>query len=394
MSRPPGSAAVSLVILLGLALVLLLAGYVGWDYMQTPMLTDVSPNPARATDTVTLRGDRFSPELGANIVLFGDRAGKIVRATPTMIEVQVPDMGMMLGEQVRVPVRVFSHDRVSRAAEILIATTRPEGMKEVVSVVPPSRPPVAPTVSAAAKPAPEASARPAPAPAAATSAPPPAPGPVDASAPPRKRPRPPASPAPSPASGPDVAGLLGEAEAAAAAQRHEAAIGLYDKVLQADPQNAKAKAGRAAVQGAAASLRRSFAPGTTVAEGPPVSGEKLKDFDTAGLSMKKPAEVPGDLEFEASPPHLKSGDSYAVKVFLKNKGSKAIRVSDLTVSTTVNGTRSGGPTPPLAREVPAGRRVQVHEAAGVWREGVTGWSLEVQVVSSRGDTYRNLVTWK
>jgi hypothetical protein len=391
MSKPAaGSAATSLVILFGLALVLVLGGYVGWNYMQTPTLNEISPNPARAGDTVTLRGDRFSSDLGGNIVLFGDRSGKIVRATTTLLEVQVPEVGMMLGEQVRVPVRVFSRDRVSGPVDILIATTRPEGAEEMVGE---ARAPAAPPASAPAPaPAAEAAARPAPS----QEVVPPAswvPGEVPSTAP-RKRSRPPASPAAPPASGPDVAALLEEADAAAAAQRHEAAIGLYDRVLQADPQNARAKAGRAATQVAEASLRRSFAPGATVAEGPPVSSGKLKEFDTAGLSMKKPVEVPAEIEFEASPARVKPGDGYSVKVFLKNTGNKPIRVNGVTVSTTVNGARTAGPVPPLAREVPPGRRVQLHLAAGAWGEGVATWSLEVRVASSRGDTYRSLLTWK
>jgi hypothetical protein len=388
MPSPGGSAALGLLALLALALALVLAGHVGWNHMQTPVLEEVTPNPARAADTVTLRGERFSEALGANIVLFGDRTGKIVRASPTLLEVQVPEMGVMLGEQVRVPVRVFSRDRVSLPVDILITRTRPEGMEEAVSVVSPPAPPPA----SAPPPAAEAAAK-AASPEETASAPPWVPGEVSA-APPRKRPRAPASPAAAPAAGPDMAALIGEADAAAAAQRFEAAIGLYEKVLQADPQNARAKAGLAAAQGAAASLRRSFTPGGTAAEGPPVSSGKLKEFDSAGLSMKKPAEVPAELEFEASPAHVKPGDSFSVKVYLKNTGGKPIRVNTLTVTTNVNGARSGGNVPPLAREVPSSRRVQLHEAAGVWRDGVASWSLEVNVASARGDTYRSLLTWK
>jgi hypothetical protein len=387
MAKPAGSAALNFILLLGLVLILALGGYVGFTYMQTPLLTDMSPNPARAAGTVTLRGDRFSTELGGNIVLFGDKAGKVVRATPGLLEVQVPEIGLLLGEQVRVPVRVLSRGRVSGALDLAIAAPRPQGeVEEIVSVVPSSPSPAArPSPAGAASPSPswspgEVVAEAAPHP----SSVPPAP----------KRPHPGASAAPAPAAGPDLGSLLGEAEAAGDANRFEAAASLYDKVLQVDPQNGKAKAGKASALAAAASLKRSFAPGKTQAEGKPVSRDKLKEFDTGGILVRRPVELPAQLEFEASPSRVKAGDSYSVKVYLRNEGGKAIRIGTLIAITTVNGTRSGGPASPRVQEVPPGQRAYLYEAAGVWKDGVTTWTLEVQVASGKGDTYRNAITWQ
>ncbi len=152
MTKPAGSAALNFILLLCLVLILALGGYVGFTYMQTPLLTEVSPNPAKAPGTVTLRGDRFSTELGGNIVLFGDKAGKVVRATPGLLEVQVPEVGLLLGEQVRVPVRVLSRGRVSGALDLAIAAPRPQGeVEEIVSSTPPSPSPAAKGSPAAAR---------------------------------------------------------------------------------------------------------------------------------------------------------------------------------------------------------------------------------------------------
>jgi len=31
---------------------------------------------------------------------------------------------------------------------------------------------------------------------------------------------------------------------------------------------------------------------------------------------------------------------------------------------------------------------------GVWQDGTTSWNLDVAVVSDRGDTFKNQVTWR
>ena len=364
-SSARGSGAMGLILLLLLAVCLGLAAYVAYNRLLTPVFTRITPNPAPPGSTVTLRGERFAGEPGGNIVLFGATTGRVLRVTPTELEVQVPDLPLAAWGEVRVPVRVLASDHVSAALELVVA-----GAPETAQASPPpALPPTPPPPPAQPSPGPTPVETPAPPP----STRPPAPPPV---------PSPPA---------PDLAGLLGEAEKATQAHSYEAAVSLYEEALRRDPENAKARAGRAA----ALSLSRTFVSGKTLTEGREVTRGDFKDFDTREVSMKKPPEVPARLDFEARPSRLKAGDPFEVKVYLQNDGAKSIKIASLSVITTVNDTRAPATSPrPHQEEVGPRQRALLHELSGVWKDGVTSWSLEVLVTSSRGDAYRSLVSWK
>jgi pSer/pThr/pTyr-binding forkhead associated (FHA) protein len=186
-----------------------------------------------------------------------------------------------------------------------------------------------------------------------------------------------------------VAGLLGQADAAAAARPDEAAR-LYEEVLKLDPQNARASAGKTATQGAAAAARKRFAAGRTSI----LSAKARTDvsgFESADVQV---ADAPGRIDFEATPAGVKPGDTYAVKVYFANESRKPIKVKSLSVSTTTNGARSGGPATPRAREIAPGQRILVGEVNGAWKDGTTSWSTDVVLVSERNDSYRNQVSWR
>jgi hypothetical protein len=365
--RPPsasGFAAAEAALLLVTLLLFALAAYVATEFLATPQVAGVFPTPAR--DTVTLRGSHFSSEPNGNIVLFGDKVGRVLRASPTTLDVEVPDFGLSAAGQLSVPLRVLVGDRSSTARAVTVAAA-------VEKAAPPS--PLPEVVTAA----------PAPGAIPPTGVPPASlPGLEAKSAKPL--------PAPSPA-GPDLNALLDEAQSAATGRKFESAVQLYDEVLKKEPENARAKTGRTTAESAMASLLKTFTSGKTAGEGRGVRGN-FKDFDSREVSVKKPADVPGRIEFEVTPPRLAAGDSYTVKVFLQNEGSKGIKVATLKVSSALNGARSDSAVPPRKAELAPRERALLYEEAGVWRDGVTSWSVEVLVSSGRGDTYRNQILWK
>ncbi len=359
-----GVAAAEVALLLVTLLLLALAAYVASDFLATPQVAGVFPTPAR--ETVTLRGSHFSPEAGGNIVLFGDKVGRVLRASPTALDVEVPDLGLSAGGQLSVPLRVLVGDRSSSARDVTVVAA-------VEKAPPPSLPPAVVTTE------PASSAMPP------TGAPP-------ASSPTLEVKNATPTPTPSPA-GPDLAALIDEAEGAATGRKFESAVQLYDEVLKKEPENARARTGRTTAQAALASLLKTFTSGKTAGEGREVRGN-FKAFDSREVSLKKPPEVPGRIEFEVTPPRLTAGDPYTVKVFLQNEGSKGIKVATLRVSSALNGARSNIPVPPRKAELVPRERALLYEEAGVWRDGVTSWSLEVLVSSGRGDTYKNQILWK
>lgn len=253
-------------------------------------------------------------------------------------------------------------------------TTAPEPVEEVVTIV--KSPP--PTVAGAPTPAP--AAKPTPTPRAPVNAAP-APPPVSAEALRAQQ------------TAAQVTTLLGQAEAASAARNYDGAAGFYEEVLKLDPQNPRATEGRSTAQNAAFSLRRSFVAGKTT-----VKSEKAAKgpagFDTEDVSVAKGLDYSGRIDFEASPRNVKPGDSYNVLVYLTNDGKKSFKVGTVSVTTTVNGAKSGGATPSKARELEPQQRVLMTELPGTWQASTTGWSLEVVVSSARGDTLRNVLTWK
>src|SRR5712692_9978590 len=114
-----GFAAAEAALLLVTLLLFALALYVASELFATPPVAGVFPTPAR--ETVTLRGAHFSSEPGGNIVLFGDKVGRVLRASPTALDVEVPDFGLSGAGQLSVPVRVLVGDRSSTGRAVTVA---------------------------------------------------------------------------------------------------------------------------------------------------------------------------------------------------------------------------------------------------------------------------------
>jgi hypothetical protein len=345
---------------------------------------------------ITLRGERLGVDPGSNIVLLGDHVGRVTRTGIGQLDVEVPALDVASGGQVRVPVRVVVGSRVSQALDLSVSG---DGSVAEASI-PAEEPATRPTLAARRDPEP-APTRPA-APVVEALEPEPVPLPAASSAPPStapprpRRPRPTPAPkaTPAPPAAP-VSSLLAEADTAASSGNHDAAVKLYDDVLKLEPGNDRAVAGKAKSASATASLRRRFVPGTTIFEGVRAGKAELRDFDTREVAIKKAPEAAAHIEFEVTPPRVKPGDSYTVRVYLLNDGPKPLKLNGLTLSTTVNGRRaSGGAAITDVKEVPSRQRTLLHELRDVWAGDVTAWLLEAQVSSNRGDSYRNQVSWK
>lgn len=111
-------------------------------------------------------------------------------------------------------------------------------------------------------------------------------------------------------------------------------------------------------------------------------------------SAKPDPGFSGRIEFTVNPPRVKPGDKYAVQIYLVNEGNKAIKVSDVSVTTNLNGAQSALSVVSKVKEVAFGQRAMIEEVTGVWPDEVGWWSAEVVVTANRGDSIRNTLTWE
>ena len=63
--------------------------------------------------SVTILGSNFSPVLGANMVLFGDKAARVISASAGKITARVPD-GLPANNQARITVNVVGQSVTSK----------------------------------------------------------------------------------------------------------------------------------------------------------------------------------------------------------------------------------------------------------------------------------------
>jgi hypothetical protein len=86
-----------------------------------PSIQSIAPSRARSGEIVTVTGKNFSPTPSGNLVRFeGDRDGRVVSATPTQLQVEVPDVPAAIGRPNRVPVTVTVGGRSSDASLIAL----------------------------------------------------------------------------------------------------------------------------------------------------------------------------------------------------------------------------------------------------------------------------------
>jgi hypothetical protein len=271
---------------------------------------------------------------------------------------------------------------------------------------PPAAPSPEPPVATATTPT-----LPTPAPVAATPTPPPGaptPSPSPKATPsPSPSPKKGATPTPPPAPAtpnPDqlraqqqaqqVAALTQQGDSALAARQYDVAIGHLDQVLRLEPGNAHAAEARTRAVAARDAAKKSFVSGRTNVQAAKSEKGGVSGFDTDDVSVAKAPDFTGRLEFEISPASLKPGDAYVLKVYLVNDGKRSIKVTGVNITRTVNGTASGQPVAPSAREAQPRQRVLLAELPGAWPETVTSWSTEVVMTANKGDSLTNRLAWR
>jgi hypothetical protein len=119
--------------------------------------------------------------------------------------------------------------------------------------------------------------------------------------------------------------------------------------------------------------------------------------DSAGVVVKKgtqAAELPGKINFDFSPETVKPGERFTANIVLLNEGMAPIQIQSVVVTITVNGKRSGGTVPPLAKDVAPRQKTVVLSLSDMWKEDTTSWTMEVTVRTLRGETYKNSVKWQ
>ena len=106
---------VAILALLGAAAFFLMRGVGG------PSIQSIAPSRARAGEIVTLAGKNFSSTPASNQVRFeGSHDGRVVSATSTQLQVEVPDLPAAIGRPNRVPVTVTVDGRTSDSALIAV----------------------------------------------------------------------------------------------------------------------------------------------------------------------------------------------------------------------------------------------------------------------------------
>ncbi|HEV8254016.1 MAG TPA: hypothetical protein VGQ78_04630 [Vicinamibacteria bacterium] len=159
------------------------------------------------------------------------------------------------------------------------------------------------------------------------------------------------------------------------------------------PAAAPAMPGQKPAAAPAPAVARSFAVGRTEAENVRGVSQSLEGFrKKREVHVKRMPEVDGMIHFEVTPATVRAGDRYTLKTYLIHSGKKAIAIDNMTVSTSVDGSRSASRVSPLAKKVPPGMHVLLDQRSGVVKPGTRSWAMEVAVTSDHRDVYRNSVT--
>jgi len=105
------------------ALVLLVAGGAALLLSRSaaaPKLEGASPARVAAGQTLTLTGRDFAPQPQGNAVRFEGRPARVLKATPTELQVEVPDVPTAAGRPSQVPVTVSVGGRESAATQVTV----------------------------------------------------------------------------------------------------------------------------------------------------------------------------------------------------------------------------------------------------------------------------------
>ena len=103
--------------------VLVLAAAAGVFFLRgssTPAIESITPARVGLGQSVTITGTHFGATGAENVVRFGGKPGRVVQATPTRLDVEIPEMAAALGRDTPVPVVVVVDGHESKAATVAV----------------------------------------------------------------------------------------------------------------------------------------------------------------------------------------------------------------------------------------------------------------------------------
>lgn len=96
------------------------AGVLAKRMLSAPKLESVSPGRVHVGQPLVLAGRNFGADAPSNIVLLGEKTARILKASTTRLEVEVPELTAAPGRDTKVPVRVRVADRETPALEVAL----------------------------------------------------------------------------------------------------------------------------------------------------------------------------------------------------------------------------------------------------------------------------------
>ena len=85
-----------------------------------PEVVSVAPPRARPGEAVTIKGARFAAAPQENTVLFGSLAGRVLSANAGEVRVEVPEVAVADGGEVRVGLRILAGNRASAPVNLAV----------------------------------------------------------------------------------------------------------------------------------------------------------------------------------------------------------------------------------------------------------------------------------
>jgi hypothetical protein len=105
------------------AIVLVLLGVGGFFALRSgsaPAITSVQPPRAGAGQTVTVQGSDFAPTAAGNVVRIAGKPARVLKAAPTVLEVEVPDVPGTPGRDTPAPVVVTVEGKESEPGSLAV----------------------------------------------------------------------------------------------------------------------------------------------------------------------------------------------------------------------------------------------------------------------------------
>jgi hypothetical protein len=102
----------------GLVLIAAVAGVVALRATRTPAIESITPPRVGLGHSVTITGARFAGTPEGNVVQFGGKPGRVVQASATRLQVEIPELAAVPGRDTPVPVVVVVDGRESKAVSL------------------------------------------------------------------------------------------------------------------------------------------------------------------------------------------------------------------------------------------------------------------------------------